>query len=84
MYHVYLLRSIQSPHMTYVGFSQRADIRKRMQEHNTGLSKTTRPHIPWKIEVLISFASKQKAEAFEYYLKKGSGYAFSKKHFWTE
>jgi len=55
-----------------------------MQEHNTGLSKTTRPHIPWKIEVLISFASKQKAEAFEYYLKKGSGYAFSKKHFWTE
>jgi len=69
--------------MTYVGFSSRKDIRKRMIEHNNGLSKTTAPHIPWSVEVLISFKDRKKAENFEQYLKNGSGYAFAKRHFWS-
>jgi len=30
----------------------------------------------------IRFAEDQKADAFEKYLKSGSGHAFAKRHFW--
>jgi len=65
-----------------VGFTTK-DIRERMDEHNRDLTRTTAPHIPWKMEVIISFADKQKAQEFETYLKNGSGYAFAKRHFWS-
>ena len=68
--------------MTYVGFTAR-DVRERVDEHNRKLTTTTAPHIPWKVEVVVSFADRKTAEAFEYYLKAGSGYAFAKRHFWS-
>jgi len=83
MFHVYLLRSIKHPAMTYVGFTQK-DIRERMEQHNRGLTRTTASHIPWKIEVLVTFDDRKNAEEFERYLKGGSGYAFAKRHFWSK
>ena len=83
MYRVYLLRSIKNPQMTYVGFTTK-DVRERIDEHNRGLTRTTASHIPWKLEVILSFADKQKAQSFETYLKNGSGYAFAKRHFWSD
>ncbi len=82
MYNVYLLRSSKNPQMTYVGFTTK-DIRERIDEHNRGLTRTTAPHVPWNIEVIVSFTDKQKAQSFEVYLKQGSGYAFAKRHFWS-
>lgn len=82
MYSVYLLRSINNPQMTYVGFTTK-DVCERMEEHNRGLTKTTAPHVPWSVEVAISFKDKKKAQEFETYLKGGSGYAFAKRHFWS-
>ncbi|MBI3618864.1 GIY-YIG nuclease family protein [Candidatus Peregrinibacteria bacterium] len=82
MYHVYLLRSIKNPVMTYVGFTTK-DVRARMDEHNRGLTKTTAPQVPWQIEVVVTFNDRQRAEEFERYLKAGSGYAFAKRHFWS-
>lgn len=82
MFHVYLLRSCIHPNMTYVGFTTK-DVRKRLEEHNSKHTKTTAPHIPWKMEVIVSFENRTKAEEFEKYLKAGSGYAFAKKHFWS-
>jgi predicted GIY-YIG superfamily endonuclease len=82
MFHVYLLRSIKCPQMTYVGFTTK-DIRDRMDEHNRGLTRTTAPHIPWSLEVIVTFHDRKKAEAFERYLKNGSGYAFAKRHLWS-
>jgi len=67
--------------MIYVGFTTK-DIRERMEEHNRGLTRTTKPHIPWQIEVVVTFHDRRKAEEFEIYLKGGSGYAFAKHHFW--
>ncbi|MBI3336549.1 GIY-YIG nuclease family protein [Candidatus Peregrinibacteria bacterium] len=67
MFHVYLLRSIKNPEMTYVGFTTK-DIRERMEEHNRGLTKTTAPHIPWSIETVVSFRDLKKAQEFEQYL----------------
>jgi len=63
--------------MTYVGFTTK-DIRARLDEHNQKMTKTTASHIPWKVEVVISFIERKKAEEFERYLKNGSGYAFAK------
>ncbi len=82
MFHVYLLRSIKNPQMTYVGFTTK-DIRERMDEHNRGLTRTTAPHVPWHIEAIVSFRDKMKAQEFETYLKGGSGYAFAKRHLWS-
>ncbi len=83
MYTVYLLRSIKNPQMTYVGFTTK-DIRERMDEHNRGLTRTTAPHVPWDLEVIVCFKDKEKAQEFETYLKNGSGYAFAKRHFWSK
>lgn len=83
MFHVYLLRSIKNPLMTYVGFTTK-DFRERIEEHNRGITRTTSAHIPWQIEVIVSFQEREKAEAFERYLKGGSGYAFAKRHFWSK
>ena len=80
MFHVYLLRSTKNPRMTYVGFTKK-DIRERVDEHNRGLTRTTAPYTPWNIEVIVSFRNLNKAQAFEMYLKNGSGYAFAKRHF---
>ena len=82
MYHVYLLRSIQSSSMTYVGFTTK-NVMDRLNEHNDKTTRTTASYVPWEIEVVVSFRDKQKAEDFEQYLKHGSGYAFAKKHFWS-
>jgi len=68
--------------MTYVGFT-RKNPRERMIEHNKGLTKTTSAHIPWRVEVVVTFQYKERAEAFEKYLKSGSGYVFAKRHFWS-
>ena len=67
--------------MTYVGFTEK-DVRERLEEHNRGLTKTTAPHAPWSLEVVVNFKDRKRAQEFETYLKGGSGYAFAKRHFW--
>jgi len=63
----------------YIGMSE--DLEKRLQEHNTGKCKHTLKYRPWQIEIAIAFRFKEKATAFEKYLKSHSGRAFAKKHF---
>ena len=58
--------------MTYVGFTTK-DIRERIEEHTRGITRTTAPHIPWQIEVVVMFVDSKKAKEFEQYLKTGSG-----------
>ncbi|QQR83475.1 GIY-YIG nuclease family protein [Candidatus Peregrinibacteria bacterium] len=79
MYYVYILRSLKVLNETYVGFS--TDFERRLAEHNLGKSIHTNKFKPWKIDVLVSFENRKKAEAFEKYLKTGSGRAFAKRHF---
>ena len=56
-------------------------VRSRAQ-HNAGKTRSTRSHRPWEIVVAIYFADPGKAQAFERYLKHGSGHAFANRHFW--
>lgn len=41
----------------------------------------TAKYRPWKLDVIIGLPTKEKAAAFEKYLKSGSGFAFAKKRF---
>jgi predicted GIY-YIG superfamily endonuclease len=79
MKHVYVLRSLSNPNRHYVGVTTNVD--RRLNEHNSGNSPHTNRFRPWRVQVTISFEEEPKADAFEAYLKSGSGRAFIKKHF---
>jgi len=79
MKYVYVLASNSAPNQTYVGVT--SDIERRLAEHNGGRCRHTSKYIPWTCLVALRFASDAKADAFERYLKTGSGRAFLKRHF---
>jgi predicted GIY-YIG superfamily endonuclease len=51
-----------------------------LQKHNAGEVSHTLKYSPWIIKAYITFTDKDRAFAFEKYLKSGSGRAFTKKH----
>ena len=78
MHIVYILKSIRNPNRHYVGVCN--NLKARIAEHNSGECKTTSTGGPWKLETAIYFSDEVKANAFERYLKTGSGRAFSTRH----
>ncbi len=80
MYYVYLIRSISFPEQTYIGYSE--DLKQRIADHNAGKSAHTSKYVPWELVSYHAFANKPTAQAFEHYLKSGSGQAFAKKRLW--
>jgi len=83
MYYVYILQSLKFPDKYYTGCTQNPE--ERLKQHNAGKlssrSHQTSLYRPWRLVVQIGFQDKDKAFAFEKYLKSGSGRAFAKKHF---
>ncbi|WOE74962.1 GIY-YIG nuclease family protein [Alterisphingorhabdus coralli] len=77
MHYVYILQSINSPDEYYTGIT--ADLKKRLEAHNHGQSPHTAKHRPWRLVSYVAFADEAKAQAFEKYLKSGSGRAFAAK-----
>ena len=78
--HVYLLESLSQPGRRYVGCT--TDLERRLADHNAGKSPHTSKYRPWSVRVAVSFSDHGRAEAFERYLKHGSGHAFANRHFW--
>ncbi len=78
-HYVYILRSLSHSDQTYVGLTD--DLKARLAKHNQGGSPHTSKFRPWVIETAIAFSSREKAAAFEAYLKSGSGHAFRFRHF---
>ncbi|MGD0650972.1 MAG: GIY-YIG nuclease family protein [Verrucomicrobiia bacterium] len=79
MHHVYLLRSIEHPDQSYVGFTE--DMKQRLTDHNAVHCTHTSKSRPWELVAVISFANRERALLFERYLKSGSGRAFTARHF---
>ncbi|MCC7373634.1 MAG: GIY-YIG nuclease family protein [Verrucomicrobiales bacterium] len=75
---VYILESESTPGLIYTG--QTSDLRRRLVEHNAGKVVHTSKFVPWRIRSATAFRVKQRALAFERYLKSGSGRAFLKRH----
>jgi putative endonuclease len=80
MRYVYLLQSEAVVGQRYVGAT--ADLKQRLAEHNAGKSPHRSKYAPWQLVTYIAFSDERKAEAFERYLKSGSGHAFARKRLW--
>jgi len=80
MQYVYLIESIAAPGRRYVGVT--TDLKRRLQDHDAGKSPHTSKFRPWSLVCYIAFSDRMKAEAFERYLKSGSGHAFANKRLW--
>jgi len=78
-HYVYILQSSGSPERRYTGSTQ--DLKKRLEKHNQGAVPHTAKYRPWRIKNAFSFLDREKAIAFEAYLKTHSGRAFAKRHF---
>lgn len=78
--YVYLIRSISFSDQVYVGIT--ADLKKRLETHNSGGSVHTAKYKPWELIVYMAFKNEKTARQFEKYLKSGSGRAFAKKRLW--
>ena len=80
MHYVYLLRSLKTTTKTYIGFTD--DLKARFHAHNQGLSPHMSNYCPWELVAYMTFTDRQRALDFERYLKRGSGHAFARRHFW--
>jgi putative endonuclease len=74
--YVYILQS--NPSHFYMG--RTADLRERLDRHNSGKVPHTTKWKPWRIKTYIAFSNTTRAADFEHYLKSASGRAFLKKH----
>ena len=76
---IYILNSTADPDQYYTGITE--NVRVRLAEHNRGGCRHTRRWTPWRVIVVVAFASEKPALDFERYLKTGSGCAFATRHF---
>lgn len=78
-HYVYILVSLSFPDRHYTGIT--TDLKARLKKHNNGACQHTSKYRPWLIETAVSFRCREKAAAFEAYLKTGSGREFARRHF---
>ena len=76
---VYVLHSTIDSNRYYTGLT--SNVRARLTAHNEGRCEHTATGRPWRVIVVLAFASEQRAIEFERYLKSGSGSAFAGRHF---
>jgi putative endonuclease len=74
-YFVYVLKS-EIDGRLYKG--QTTDIEKRIKEHNSGKTKSTKGYMPWKLVYFETFETREESVLREKYFKTGSGREFLK------
>ena len=75
-YYVYLLQSDLDQGL-YIGFT--ADLRRRLAEHQQGVSISTKSRRPWRLIYYEAYLQKLDAEGRVKFLKSGAGRTFLKK-----
>jgi len=76
MWYVYIIRSLIK-NFIYIGSTN--SLKRRLNEHNCGLSLSTKHYKPFELEAFIAVKTESKAKELEKYLKTGSGRAVLKK-----
>ena len=79
MMYVYVLRSEKDGRF-YVGMTD--NLERRLKEHNSGKTKSTKGYRPWNLFFYEEYPSRTEARQREKYLKGGSGKEYIKKR-WT-
>jgi len=72
-YSVYVISSINSKYR-YVGISDNPS--RRIEHHNKGYNRTTKPYAPFKLLLIEEFPSRPDARKREKQLKSGCGREF--------
>ncbi len=78
MHYIYSLKCAKG---YYIGCT--SDLKARIQRHHNGHVDATKNRRPVSLEFYFAIEDKNKAFAFEKYLKSGSGRAFINRHFST-
>jgi putative endonuclease len=76
MFYAYVLKSIKHDYF-YKGHCH--DLEKRISQHNSGMTTSTRPYIPLVLVYFERFDNEQEAIAREKYFKTATGRRFLKK-----
>ncbi len=79
MFYAYILQSTSETSQLYRGHT--TDLKQRLHDHNNGRCPHTAKHLPWRVKFYAAFETLELAQAFERYLKSGSGHSFAKRHF---
>jgi len=69
-YTVYVLLSLVAK-KSYVGFTD--NLKRRIKEHNAGITSFTKRYKPWKVIYMEEFETQFEAREREKYLKSASG-----------
>jgi len=75
MFYVYAIKSI-SRNYIYVGLT--SNLEKRLEYHNKGYERTTKPYLPFRLIYTETFDNRIDARQKEKYLKSGIGKNFLK------
>jgi putative endonuclease len=76
MWYVYILRSTIDKNL-YIGSTN--NVRRRLDEHNSGEVDSTKSRIPLRLEAYIAVKDQARAIELEQYLKTASGRALLQK-----
>ena len=76
MFTVYAIKSLTKNYI-YVGLTNNLD--RRLNEHNTGSNRTTKPYRPFVLIYTETFNSRTEARLKEKYFKSGVGKGFLRK-----
>jgi putative endonuclease len=72
-YYVYVLKSCNRQYR-YIGISD--NVERRIQQHNKGYNRTTKPYAPFELILSDKYTSRIEARRKEKYLKSGIGRQF--------
>ena len=75
MYHAYVLKSNNHDYY-YKGHCK--DLAKRLLQHNSGMTQSLKPYLPFKLVYSESFETEEEAIAREKYFKTAAGRRFLK------
>ena len=78
MHYTYIL-VCETTGRRYIGHT--SDLKNRLVEHNVGKCIHTKRNGAWNVKSYFAFDTLELARNFERYLKTGSGFSFSKRHF---
>lgn len=66
MFYMYILRSLKDNEL-YIGST--SDLKRRVKEHNSGLNKSTKSRLPFKIVYYEAYLNEEEARHREHNLK---------------
>ena len=75
VFFVYAIKSLNRNYI-YVGLTD--NIERRVNQHNSGRSKTTKPYLPFKLILTEQYPTRSAARVREKYLKSGIGKEYLK------